>query len=35
MAPAQELAERLGLDFTDLGLLTQALVHSSYLHEQP
>jgi len=35
MAPAEELAERLGLEFTDLGLLTQALVHSSYLHEQP
>ncbi|HEY5488480.1 MAG TPA: ribonuclease III [Candidatus Limnocylindrales bacterium] len=35
MAPAEELAERLGLEFTDLSLLTQALVHSSYLHEQP
>jgi ribonuclease III len=35
MAPAAELAERLGLDFSDLSLLTQALVHSSYLHEQP
>jgi ribonuclease-3 len=35
MAPAEELAERLGLRFSDLTLLTQALVHSSYLHEQP
>ena len=35
MAPAKELAERLGLDFDDLGLLSQALVHSSYVHEQP
>jgi ribonuclease-3 len=35
MAPAEELADRLGLEFSDLGLLTQALVHSSYLHEQP
>lgn len=35
MAPAAELAERLGLDFSDLSLLTQALIHSSYLHEQP
>lgn len=35
MAPAQDLAERLGLEFSDLTLLTQALVHSSYLHEQP
>lgn len=35
MAPAADLAERLGLQFSDLTLLTQALVHSSYLHEQP
>lgn len=35
MVPAEELAERLGLQFSDLSLLTQALVHSSYLHEQP
>ncbi|HUR16323.1 MAG TPA: ribonuclease III [Candidatus Limnocylindrales bacterium] len=35
MAPAKELAERLGLEFDDLGLLSQALVHSSYVHEQP
>jgi ribonuclease III len=35
MAPATELAERLGLQFSDLSLLTQALIHSSYLHEQP
>jgi ribonuclease III len=35
MAPAADLAERLGLQFSDLTLLTQALIHSSYLHEQP
>jgi ribonuclease-3 len=35
MAPARELAERLGLEFSDLTLLSQALVHSSYVHEQP
>lgn len=36
MAPAAaELAERLGLRFTDLDLLSQALVHSSYTNEQP
>jgi ribonuclease-3 len=35
MAPARELAERLGLQFDDLGLLSQALIHSSYVHEQP
>ena len=33
MRPAAELAERLGLDVTDLDLLEQALVHSSWLHE--
>ena len=35
MAPAKELAERLGLHFDDLTLLSQALIHSSYIHEQP
>jgi len=35
MAPAEELAQRLGLQFSDLSLLEQALIHSSYLHEQP
>ena len=35
MAPAEELAARLGLRFSDLTLLERALVHSSYLHEQP
>ena len=34
-APARELAERLGLQFDDLTLLSQALIHSSYVHEQP
>jgi len=35
MAPARELAVRLGLPFRDLALLEQALVHSSYVHERP
>lgn len=35
MAPAKELAARLGLEFDDLRLLEQALTHSSYIHEQP
>jgi ribonuclease-3 len=35
VATAGELAERLGLRFSDLTLLESALVHSSYLHEQP
>jgi ribonuclease-3 len=35
VAQARELAERLGLPFGDLSLLTQALTHSSYIHEQP
>lgn len=35
MPSAGELAERLGLEFSDLTLLEQALIHSSYLHEQP
>jgi ribonuclease-3 len=33
MRPAAALAERLGLPIRDLGLLQQALIHSSYLHE--
>jgi ribonuclease-3 len=33
--PARQLAERLGLTFSDFSLLEQALVHSSYVHEQP
>jgi ribonuclease III len=33
MRPAAALAERLGLPFRDFGLLGQALIHSSYLHE--
>jgi ribonuclease-3 len=33
MGPAADLAERLGLPVRDLGLLEQALVHSSWLHE--
>ncbi len=32
---ARQLAERLGLTFSDFTLLEQALVHSSYVHEQP
>jgi len=35
MAPAAALAERLGLQFSDLTLLARALIHSSYVHEQP
>lgn len=36
MGPAaEELAQRLGLSFSDLGLLSQALVHSSYTNERP
>lgn len=35
MSRAGELAARLGLPFRDLTLLSQALVHSSYIHEQP
>ena len=35
MATAEDLADRLGLHFSDLTLLESALVHSSYLHEQP
>jgi ribonuclease-3 len=30
-----ELADRLGLDFDDPALLTEALVHSSYVNEHP
>ena len=33
MRPAAALAERLGLPVRDFGLLQQALIHSSYLHE--
>ena len=32
---ASELAERLGLRFDDPALLTEALVHSSYVNEHP
>lgn len=32
-SPAAELAARLGLSFSDLRLLEQALAHSSYVHE--
>ena len=35
MSAAATLAGRLGLDIHDPGLLHQALVHSSYLHEHP
>lgn len=35
MTRARELAARLGLPFSDFTLLEQALVHSSYIHEQP
>jgi ribonuclease-3 len=35
VTPARELASRLGLSFSDLTFLEQALVHSSYVHEQP
>jgi ribonuclease-3 len=35
VTPARELASRLGLSFKDFRLLDQALVHSSYVHEQP
>ncbi len=34
-AHAQELADRLELDFTDPDLLVEALVHSSYVNEHP
>lgn len=34
-AEAAELVARLGLRFSDLGVLRQALVHSSYTNEQP
>jgi ribonuclease-3 len=35
MDPADALKERLGLPIRDMGLLGQALVHSSWLHEHP
>ena len=34
-ARARQLADRLGLSFSDYSLLEQALIHSSYVHEQP
>jgi ribonuclease III len=33
--PGEAVAQRLGLAVSDLGLLEQALVHSSWLHEHP
>ena len=33
--PARAFADRLGLPVRDLGLLEQALVHASWLHEHP
>jgi ribonuclease-3 len=35
VSAAATLAGRLGLDLRDPGLVNQALVHSSYLHEHP
>ncbi len=35
MRPAEAFAARLGLPVSDLGLLEQALVHSSWYHEHP
>ncbi|MEA2609737.1 MAG: ribonuclease, partial [Chloroflexota bacterium] len=35
MLPAEAFAERLGIAVQDLGLLGQALVHSSWHHEHP
>ena len=35
MRSAAAIAERLGLPVRDLGLIEQALVHSSWLHEHP
>ncbi|HEY7925404.1 MAG TPA: ribonuclease III [Vicinamibacteria bacterium] len=35
MTSARDLASRLGLPFSDFTFLEQALVHSSYVHEQP
>ena len=35
MRPGQAVADRLGLPVRDLGLLEQALTHSSWLHEHP
>ena len=35
MRPARAFAERLGLPIRDPGLLEQALVHASWLHEHP
>ena len=35
MRPAEAFAARLGLPVSDVGLLEQALVHSSWYHEHP
>jgi ribonuclease-3 len=35
LTSARDLASRLGLPFSDFTFLEQALVHSSYVHEQP
>src|SRR5918998_5321249 len=35
MRSAAALAARLGLPFTDLGVLSEALIHSSYPNEHP
>jgi len=35
MHPADALTERLGIPIRDRGLLAQALIHSSWLHEHP
>ncbi len=35
MRPARAFADRLGLPVRDIGLLEQALVHASWLHEHP
>jgi ribonuclease-3 len=35
LVSARDLASRLGLPFSDFTFLEQALVHSSYVHEQP
>jgi ribonuclease-3 len=34
-SPGRRLAEHLGLPFRDLGLIEQALTHSSYVNEHP
>ena len=35
LADLSALEQTLGVTFNDRGLLTQALVHRSYLHEHP